>query len=894
MSNRIEKKSILAQARDATRIYGESVILQRALPDYRDGLKPVQRRILWTMRELGLHHKGAYKKSARTVGSVIGNYHPHGDASCYDALVNLVSQVPVPLVDGQGNFGDHIDPAAAYRYCVTGDTLINTEHGLVRIDKIPHLLGKEPQRRLHISLSVESRDGVEVATHWLDSGVRDVYEVRSSLGTIKATENEPILVLNDALEFEWRTVLNLEEGDIVCFKKAPTVTSGLMGGGKLNPPPEPTEKQMRSGYRVSAVPTHMSTDFALWLGLVIAGGSIDKASVRFISDDPELVRLYGNLSESLFPDAGTVIYRREPNPCEWGKNLHWTVSTYSTHVLHFLYVNGIPSVGDRFNHMPSCILQASDQEVIAFLRGAFEGDGSSAAAHNVIQYSSSSDALLCGMQTLMLTRFGLPFKMAFGEEFLDETDRPGAIFLRGRREVGDFYKRIGFIPCCTKNDIREWSLASVAGGLDIQPHDFRSASVERLHGIIDSDYYLCDVRSIKKLGKEPTYDLTVPGSHSYTANGMVIHNTESRLSKFSDTFMLDSEYLQITPMVPNFSDDRKEPVFLPAKLPTLFLNGAEGIAVGLSTNIPSFTLDSVKRCASFAIRGTLTPSRMAKTLLFSFRYGGSTFEDDTGLLDVCKTGRGAVEFTPDIEVDYTRQKICITSMAPRLNLIKSRKAGEKVTKRGMTVLESISEIPGVTTILDGTGSDSSKSKRRKQPRKEIRYIINTARNVSKKAFKGIVEQVEDIIVTKSHFNIAVTETHDDGSAEFWQVSLFEVMDSWAKWRIAFEREFIKHKISKISVKISQLRLVILALKNLDIISKSWRVRDPVAYLRRELRVTEKGANQILDFKVRQLSRMERSSVISKIKELKEDQAALKADYDAPQDRIIRDIRSIAL
>jgi DNA gyrase subunit A len=99
--------------------YAMSVIVGRALPDVRDGLKPVHRRILYSMKEMGLKHNSAYKKSARVVGDVLGKYHPHGDSAVYDAMVRMSQDFSLryPLVDGQGNFGSiDGDSAAAMRY----------------------------------------------------------------------------------------------------------------------------------------------------------------------------------------------------------------------------------------------------------------------------------------------------------------------------------------------------------------------------------------------------------------------------------------------------------------------------------------------------------------------------------------------------------------------------------------------------------------------------------------------------------------------------------------------------------------------------------------------------------------------------------------------------------
>src|SRR5215210_2797084 len=117
--------------------YSMSVIVSRALPDVRDGLKPVHRRVLYAMNELGLVPGRPYKKSATVVGDVLGKYHPHGDGSVYDALVRMVQDFSLryPLVDGQGNFGSvDGDLAAAYRYTEARLTRMSMEM-LADIDK---------------------------------------------------------------------------------------------------------------------------------------------------------------------------------------------------------------------------------------------------------------------------------------------------------------------------------------------------------------------------------------------------------------------------------------------------------------------------------------------------------------------------------------------------------------------------------------------------------------------------------------------------------------------------------------------------------------------------------------------------------------------------------------
>ena len=118
--------------------YAMSVIVARALPDVRDGLKPVHRRILYTMGEMGLSDTSSYRKCAAIVGEVMGKYHPHGDVALYDALVRLAQDFSMryPLVDGQGNFGS-VDGDSAGRDALHG----GAPHGDLRRDARGHRQG---------------------------------------------------------------------------------------------------------------------------------------------------------------------------------------------------------------------------------------------------------------------------------------------------------------------------------------------------------------------------------------------------------------------------------------------------------------------------------------------------------------------------------------------------------------------------------------------------------------------------------------------------------------------------------------------------------------------------------------------------------------------------------
>src|SRR5579863_8174939 len=131
IAKEVQKVSLEDELKQSYLDYAMSVIVGRALPDVRDGLKPVHRRVLYAMHELGNIHSKPYKKSARVVGDVIGKYHPHGDVAVYDTIVRMAQDFSLryPLIDGQGNFGSiDGDAPAAMRY---------TE---VRMSKLAHEL----------------------------------------------------------------------------------------------------------------------------------------------------------------------------------------------------------------------------------------------------------------------------------------------------------------------------------------------------------------------------------------------------------------------------------------------------------------------------------------------------------------------------------------------------------------------------------------------------------------------------------------------------------------------------------------------------------------------------------------------------------------------------------
>lgn len=218
--DRIEPVDIQQEMQRSYIDYAMSVIVGRALPEVRDGLKPVHRRVLYAMYDSGFRPDRSHAKSARSVAETMGNYHPHGDASIYDTLVRMAQpwSLRYPLVDGQGNFGSPgNDPPAAMRYCVSGDASVALPSGeSIRIaDIVP---GALPNTDNVIDMKVVDRHGNPVrADRLFHSGEHQTYTVRTIEGDkITGTGNHPLLCLvnvGGVPTLLWKLIDEIRPGD---------------------------------------------------------------------------------------------------------------------------------------------------------------------------------------------------------------------------------------------------------------------------------------------------------------------------------------------------------------------------------------------------------------------------------------------------------------------------------------------------------------------------------------------------------------------------------------------------------------------------------------------------------------------------------------------------------
>ncbi len=908
--------------------YGQDVVEQRAVPDYRDGLKPVHRFILWACYGLGLKYGTPFKKAARTVGETIGKFSPHGDQATYDAMVLMAGvrsedgkswtskNSSVPLIEGYGNWGDNVDNAAAMRYCFSGDTRVMTEDGLLRIDSLAPSDSKYKAGRSHsYTRRVASLDLARNASHWVNSGKRTLYELTTERGfKVRATSNEPFLTL-DSFDYSWTELSRLRVGDFVSLKRGSDITP--KSGAALPSYVKQVSAPNAIAYCGSEFPKTMSTDLAFILGVLVAEGHA-RFGVGFNNTNRPYYDKFIACWARVFP---TIEFsERLRFPVSFGKKLFKSFSVHGTDLKKYFETLGM-RWGSYNQVIPEVMFRASREEMSAFLSGLFEGDGS--IAGTFIDYHSKSNQLYRDVQNVLLNYYGCVATIGNAKLYITGNANIGCLLphltfeasnkkraakkmlhrcaagsgntLSDRmpekfmRYVADFARSVKTTKRRFISEAGEYvplsGTGNVLGIFERFPKishravrridarleafaEFFPRAAKRLEKIAERDYFYDRIVSIEKVGKDWTYDLTVPKTNAFVANGFVVHNTEARLSEFSTKYILDPVYLAVSDYVPNFSGDDKVPLVLPARLPVMLLNGSTSIAFGVSAECPSFApagvIEIVKRCLSGE---EITPKLCTQVLEFAPTFGGKCVSDRKTILPFHKNGYGSLQFMPDMEYDEKKRTIHILSSCPGLTS----------ASNWATLKTKLSMSKQVKSVYDASDKHG------------FRVEVAAERGVD---FEEFCQFVEGLVIRRESFSIGVTKRELDGVA-FERTNTVKLVNDWCAWRVQLEVKVIKHLIGLEEAKLARLRWMLLAVDHLKIIMDSLRQDDSAAYLMAKLKITKEGAETILDMKVRQLKALEREKLLTQIKASESELSSLKAALKHPTKRVLSDLASIA-
>jgi len=679
----IQKREIVEEMRRSYLEYAMSVIVARALPDVRDGLKPVHRRILYSMHEMGLRSGTKYQKSAKVVGTTMGSFHPHGDVAIYDSLVRMAQNFSLryPLVDGQGNFGSiDADPAAAMRYCVTGNTRIVTGRGLFKISN----LVKDKSNEQPVDIKVLSLGKkINNAIRWFDSGIHRTKKITTARGfSIEGTHNHPVLswVVNPethAPHFQWKLIEDIKEGDFLVIDRSDTLwpKSKLLLKG-YHP------KNISNRVEIKKLPKYLDEDLAHILGALVSEGTIKKNEIEFCNSDYNWIVDFEHRWSNVFPDCRLHKFKRYPS--SYGKKPYWTLEVHSRFVIQFLKNLGLAPVKSAQKEIPEAIFGSSKTVVASFIRSYFEGDGSVSFSSKMNELSccSTSEKLISQIQLLLL-RFGILSTKRFDHyrathklyirdltNYLLFQGNIGFISERKNTKLGQLVRRISknysqtdSIPflrdfvysyLSPKYADKEFALkhnfdrypnlmVNSSNILDSIKADNQLKIKNIFNHLIRLRYAYEPVVKIEDQEPQRVYSIKVDSDcHSFVGNGFVNHNTECRMTKITEELLADIDKDTVK-FEDNYDSSVQEPSVLPSRIPNLLINGSMGIAVGMATNIPPHNLTEVLDASMHLIDN----KDADLTELTQFVKGpdfptGGVIYNERDIINAYATGRGPV------------------------------------------------------------------------------------------------------------------------------------------------------------------------------------------------------------------------------------------------------------
>lgn len=347
--------------------------------------------------------------------------------------------------------------------------------------------------------------------------------------------------------------------------------------------------------------------------------------------------------------------------------------------------------------------------------------------------------------------------------------------------------------------------------------------------------------------------------------------TEAKMSKFAGSFLLDPDYLEVTPMVDNFSNDMKIPLYLPALLPYMLFNGSvPAPAYGVKCGNPSFSFTSVAKVVCDMLNGKeYSAKKLADTLKVNHEYGCLDVSSDEDFLALMSTGRGKVTYEPQMKIDEKTKTITIQTYVPG-----GMSNNATITKK----LEKIAEWPGVVSA-----SNASSKKNKDAGPWGAAFAIKC--RGSDDVLYELATKVQREVTSAINYSLGVTVRRADASNKFMYLSYVNYFKAWVAYRIKLEIAMLKNKMAKAEKALHLQEVYLWAVDNMDKLLKALPkvlvAADPDAALAKACKIPVDDAKIILDRQVRKLAKLERAGLVAKIKEIKAEIAEYKGGLKEP-------------
>jgi DNA gyrase subunit A len=857
--------------------YAMSVIMARALPDVRDGLKPVHRRIIWDMEEQGFRPDRPFVKSARVTGDTMAKYHPHGDSAIYDALVRMAQPFSLrhPLIDFHGNYGSPDFGPAASRYCVTGDTRVRLADGSsVRIDA---LVDAPLDSDCDLDVDVLDKDGKAVRTSkGFNSGVHPTLRLTTASGfSLRGSHNHLVLCLVPIAGvpvFQWLQLDEVRPGTVVCIARnawkqiVPTEPESLLG--KL------AGAWVSEGWASSDRAGFTSTDRSFFDDVVYAydqlvGGPRDVTSRRTRVDRGETHELDIQKMDAFLagPLADLVGVR----------------------------------AADMF--VPEAVWRGGWGVKRAFLMACFERDGGPRVAPDgfIVDYTTPSERLAGELQEL-LAEFGVVARRTRHTHCGGKVEH--RLVISGLRNTKAFAERVG---CSATKQARLDELISRAplrshrpspdtvpfvadyvrselafrarssGGAWLMGHDFdlverweteRMRVIECIEDddivrtilpVMDAGYRYEEVVEVVDADPAPVYSIRVDSAdHSFLAGAFVNHNTECRLHPLAMQLLADIDENTVD-MVPTYDGSREEPTVLPSRFPNLLVNGSQGIAVGMATNIPPHNLGEVIDATVHLIdHPTATPDDLMALIKGpDFPTGGSIL-GRAGIIDAYRTGRGSIRVRARADIEETRRggyQIVVNELPYQTSC--SSIAGR------IQELVDAGDLDGISDVNDGSSGGKTN------------LVISLKRDANANV---VLNNLYKLTQLQTSFGVNMVALVDGVPRT---LNLTDALAGYIRHQVEVVTRRTEHRLQKARERAHRLEGRLKALNVIDEIIALIRSSEDAAAAKESLMAppyefTEIQAVDILDMQLRQLTRLSRIDLEREMNELIERIAELES------------------
>jgi DNA gyrase subunit A len=875
---KIQEKAVTDEMQECYLDYAMSVIVSRALPDVRDGLKPVHRRILYAMHDMGLKPQGKFKKSATVVGEVLGKYHPHGDTAVYDSLVRMAQDFSMryPLVYGQGNFGSMDgDSAAAMRYCITGDSLILTDEGILPIEKISN------KKEAKISLNVLNYQGrKKIASKFFNSGQHNIISITTQEGyQLKGSPNHPLLVwqLNEfgQPDFRWKLLEDITLNDYVLINRNFSLFSkSNLGLASCYPQTNLRHKEIN-------LPRIMNKDLAFLLGALTAEGSFHRGQILFSNQDIDFYNKVKNVIRSQF--KGIKVYERKiSGDCQ-------ELSIYHQRAVKFLNNIGLSLEKSDKKEIPFSVLLSKKEIVKQFLVALFEGDGSVIYRQDKrhkgqsieLTYNSKSEKLIKQLKIILLN-----LGLVTTAPYRDKRNGCYKLIVSGVENINCFNKEIGFFserkkqalskiknvsgkrmsktdwipflndylrknyrdPFINKNNFDRYN--NLEKNYKKLVRILNERDVKMIDWLIKNRFFFNKVKSVQRLkNKETVYSIKVESDcHSFVSNGFISHNTECKLKPISEEMLTDIDKDTVD-FIDNYDKSRQEPSVLPSKLPQLLLNGTMGIAVGMATNIPPHNLGEIVDAIIHIIDN---PEATAEDLMKfikgpDFPTGGSVY-GYRDILNAYSTGRGKIDMRAQVEIVEIKNghfQIIVSEMIYQVN-----KASliEKIAE-----LVKAKKIEGIKDIRD------------ESDREGVRVVMDLKNDAYPKKILNKLYQLTDL-QKAFHFNMLALV---DG-LQPRVLNLKMILEYYIIHREKVVRRRTQFELQKAKERAHILEGLDKALDHIDAviqtIKKASTKEDAHGDLMKKFKLSDRQATAILEMKLQTLAGLERKKIKDELEE----------------------------